>query len=488
MIKNNVTNQDSSLSKIPNQVQDYNVGEASSNKLDHLELVSRSIYISYNLASQAEKLISNLGFKNKRILFVTDEKIWKNCARFFDASFLKKILILKSPKPDEKNLKKIAIAAKNCDLILALGSGTINDLCKFTSAKTKIPYAIFASAASMNGYLSKNASITILGHKKTLSATLPIAVFCDLKILKKSPLRLTKAGIGDSLCFYSCWFDWYLSHKILGTKFDQKPFEILREKMEFLVKNFHKFSIRDEDFLKILIEILLLSGQGMTIAGGSYPASQSEHLIAHAIEMKYPKLAQKNLHGAMIAATSLTAAKLQKYLLDNHQFCHPELVSGSIQSKLQKFFGKKIAAECKKEYEQKLLAIQQIKKLNGKKLNGKNPNWKKIKTELQKIHFDESRLKEIFSHFKIKTSPKSLGLSSQQYQECVTYAKFIRNRFTCLDFIKSEDDDGSIEETLHLLSSIKNRKHLLSAIKNEDKRKSITFKSKTEMKKFFAKL
>jgi hypothetical protein len=127
----------------------------------------------------------------------------------------------------------------------------------------------------------------------------------------------------------------------------------------------------------------------------------------------------------MIAVTTLTAAKMQKHLLDNHQFCHPELVSGSIHPKLQKFFGKKIAAECKKEYEQKLLAIQQIK----------NPNWSKIKTELQKIHFDESRLKEIFTHFKIKTSAKSLGLSSQQYQECVTYAKFIRNRFTCLDLI-----------------------------------------------------
>ncbi len=431
MIKNIVNNQNSSVLKILKRVQEEDFKEAGSKKIRHPKIVLGSVYISYGLASQAEKLISNLGFKNKKILFVTDEKIWKNCARFFDTSFFKKILILKSPKPDEKNLKKIVIAAKNCDLILALGSGTINDLCKFTSAKTKIPYAIFASAASMNGYLSKNASITILGHKKTLSATLPIAVFCDLKILKKSPLRLTKAGIGDSLCFYSCWFDWYLSHKILGTKFDQKPFEMLKEKMEFLVKNFQKFSARDEEFLKILIEILLLSGQGMTISGGSYPASQSEHLIAHAIEMKYPKLAQKNLHGAMIAVATLTAAKLQKHLLSTtYQHRHPELVSGSIHPTLQKFFGKKIAAECKKEYEQKLLSIQQIKNPNGK-----NPNWSKIKTELQKIHFDESRLKEIFSHFKIKTSAKSLGLSSQQYQKCVTYAKFIRNRFTCLDLI-----------------------------------------------------
>ena len=469
--------------------------------------------------------------QDRKIIFVTDEKIWKNCQKFFPKNFLESLeknLILKNPKADEKNLKKIASAAKNCDLILALGSGVINDLCKFTSAQKNIPYAIFASAASMNGYLSKNASITISGHKKTLPATLPIAVFCDLKILKAAPLELTKAGIGDSLCFYSCWFDWYLSHKILGTKFDEKPFELLRKKMEFFVKNFQKFSIRDEEFLKILIEILMLSGQGMTMAGGSYPASQSEHLIAHAIEMKYPKLAEKNLHGAQIAVTTLTAARLQESLLSSsalsklgqeilkqvqddggfddggvddggveddggekssqklrhfqtprnfHTLRHPELVSGSLAT-LQKFFGKKIAKECQKEYDQKLLEISKAKPTN----------WKKIKTELQKIHLDESHLKEIFSHFKIKTSAKSLGLSNQQYQECVMHSKFIRNRFTCLDLVKSEDDDASIEQTLHLLSSAENRKHLLSEVKNIKKGKSVTFKSKTEMRKFFTKL
>ena len=368
--------------------------------------------------------------QDRKIIFVTDEKIWKNCQKFFPKNFLESLeknLILKNPKADEKNLKKIASAAKNCDLILALGSGVINDLCKFTSAQKNIPYAIFASAASMNGYLSKNASITILGHKKTLSATLPIAVFCDLKILKAAPLELTKAGIGDSLCFYSCWFDWYLSHKILGTKFDEKPFELLRKKMEFFVKNFQKFSIRDEEFLKILIEILMLSGQGMTMAGGSYPASQSEHLIAHAIEMKYPKLAEKNLHGAQIAVTTLTAARLQKNLLtlDSVQLQLAEALD--LQTKdgknVEKFFGKKIAQQCQKEYDQKLLEIAKTKPAN----------WKKIKTELQKIHLNESRLKEIFSHFKIKTTPRSLGLSNQQYQDCVEYAKFTRNRFTCLD-------------------------------------------------------
>ncbi len=378
--------------------------------------MTKNIKISYSLRPQ------ELKFAGKKILFVTDEKIWKNCARFFTPDFLAQNhqkLILKNPKADDKNLKKISAALKNCDFILALGSGTINDLCKYNSAQKNIPYAIIASAASMNGYLSKNASITISGHKKTLPATLPEMVFCDLEILKSAPARLTKAGIGDSLCFYSCWFDWYLSHKILGTKFDEKLFTELQPKVDFLLKNYRKFSLRDEKLLKILIEILLLSGQAMTKAGGSYPASQSEHMISHTIDMKYPKISEEKLHGELIAVTTLSAAKLQKNILTGNA---SEIFSDDKNAikNVTNFFGKKVAAQCLEEYHQKI--VQKPKPLD-----------EKLKKELQKIHLEESRLKEIFSHFKISKSPKSLGLSKQEYQDCMTYAKFTRNRFTCLD-------------------------------------------------------
>lgn len=361
----------------------------------------------------------------QKVLFVSDEKIWKNCADFFPKNFAKKVenfLLLKNPKADEKNLKKISTALKNCEVILCLGSGTLNDLCKFTAAQKNINYAIFPSAASMNGYLSRNASITISGHKKTLAATLPKVVFCNLEILAKAPAELTKSGIGDVSCFYSCWFDWYLSHKILGTKFDEKPFLVLQKKMQFLLKNFAKFSLKDEKFLEILLEIILLSGLGMTRCGGSYPASQSEHMIAHTFEMKYPKIAAKNLHGNVIAATVLTSNKLQQKILQMPDF--PELVADVDAKKITKFFGKKIVAACLEEYQEKI-TLQQLVTRQG---------WGKIKKELEKIYVDSAALKAVFAHFKIATSVKSLGLSDQQYQDCVAHAKFTRNRFTCLDF------------------------------------------------------
>ena len=177
--------------------------------------------------------------------------------------------------------------------------------------------------------MSQNASITINGHKKTLAAAQPLAVFCDLDILKSAPIELTKAGIGDAMCFYSCWFDWYLSHLVLDTAFDLRPFEILQAKMADFVAHYHSFSLQDDVLLERLIDILLLSGEGMTMVGGSYPASQSEHLIAHVLTMKYPHIAQDILHGRQIAVTSLTSASMQEALLKAEhapQICHKMLL------------------------------------------------------------------------------------------------------------------------------------------------------------------
>lgn len=382
------------------------------------------------------KIVVKLGYEKAKIILISDKKIWQKNSKFFAEDFLEEVgnvFLLDDPKADEKQLAKVLKNCRNHDLIIAFGSGTISDLCKISSAKLQIPYLVIPSAASMNGYLSRNASITISGHKKTVAATLPIAVLCDLKLLSQAPVELTKAGIGDIFCFYSCWFDWYLSHAIFATKFDEKIFKNLAPKMNFLRKNFAEFSLRDEKFLQLLLEILLLSGLGMTRAGGSYPASQSEHLIAHCLEMKYQQKMQKILHGAQIAVTTLTAAELQQQLLERDSL---ELKKTEFpQKNLEKFFGKKVAQQCKEEFLLKRSVGFGIAETLGPSSTLPTKNWRKIRAELKKIHVNSSELKKIFSHFKIKTSHKSFAISSQRYQACVANAKFIRNRFTILDIL-----------------------------------------------------
>lgn len=388
------------------------------------------VFIDNNLSNQAIELISKLGnYKNK--VFISDKKIFDNCKVFFKENFLENfsnVILLENPKADDATISKISEKLSKCDLIVALGSGTINDLCKYISFNSEADYIIFASAPSMNGYLSKTSSLIINGHKKTITTKVADAVFCDLDILKSSPAEMVKAGIGDSLCFYSCWFDWLLSHLLIETDFNGKCFEIINKKIVFFIENYRNFNIKDEALLKLLIEILLLSGIAMYLSNGSYPASQSEHLIAHAFEMKYPHKAQGILHGLQIATTTLTSLEIQEELInqDNiflRDYSYPE-------QKISNFFSTEVAMECKSEYLIKYNIIKSGHKFIKNELEN---NWQSYVDVLSRIIMPQQLLKEIFWHFKIDFGHKYLGLTYQEYQELISLSKFIRRRFTCLD-------------------------------------------------------
>jgi glycerol-1-phosphate dehydrogenase [NAD(P)+] len=116
------------------------------------------------------------------------------------------------PHADASTVAALRRASASADALVAVGSGTINDLCKYAAAQDGKPYAVFATAPSMNGYTSKNAAITVDGHKKSLAAAAPVGVFVDLTVLAAAPARMIRAGLGDSMCRSTAQADWLLSH------------------------------------------------------------------------------------------------------------------------------------------------------------------------------------------------------------------------------------------------------------------------------------
>ena len=133
------------------------------------------------------------------------------------------------PSPTSRRSTGCAAATADADALIAVGSGTINDLCKYASALDGKPYAVFATAPSMNGYTSVNAAITIEGHKKSLPAQAAAGVFFDLEVLAAAPARLIRAGLGDSLCRCTAQADWLLAHLLLGRPYRLAPYALLAE-------------------------------------------------------------------------------------------------------------------------------------------------------------------------------------------------------------------------------------------------------------------
>ena len=64
--------------------------------------------------------------------------------------------------PNEEKIAEIeACLSTDTDLIIGIGSGVINDLCKHVSFIHGIRYVIVATAPSMDGYASVGAALTL---------------------------------------------------------------------------------------------------------------------------------------------------------------------------------------------------------------------------------------------------------------------------------------------------------------------------------------
>ena len=124
--------------------------------------------IDKNAVARLPKHIETLGYKNP--FLVADVNTWDAAGtqvtkelETANISYKKYIFKDKELVPDEKTLGSLMMAfPRDCDVIIAIGSGTLNDLCKFSSFQLGLDYMVFATAPSMDGFVSIGAALTIM--------------------------------------------------------------------------------------------------------------------------------------------------------------------------------------------------------------------------------------------------------------------------------------------------------------------------------------
>jgi glycerol-1-phosphate dehydrogenase [NAD(P)+] len=284
-----------------------------------LQVPTRSVAIASSLAGREQELVRGLDLGG-RLVVVSDPTTREVLgARVEDAlasiAEIQSLVLPDRPHADDAAAARLRAATAAADALIAVGSGTINDLCKYVAAGAGKPYAVFGTAPSMNGYTSVNAAITVAGHKKSLPAAAARGVFLDLQVLAAAPPRMIRAGLGDSLCRPTAQADWLLAHLLLGRPYREAPFALLAEDEAALFAEPAALLSGDLAAMARLARTLVLSGFGMTLCGGSYPASQGEHLISHYMEMMAPSLPEA-FHGEQIGVTTLAVARLYEALLD----------------------------------------------------------------------------------------------------------------------------------------------------------------------------
>jgi glycerol-1-phosphate dehydrogenase [NAD(P)+] len=397
-----------------------------------LKVATRSVRVARSLAGSEGDLVAPLGL-GRCLAVVSDRtthavlgaRVERALAGLGEVVSL--VLPDARPHADGETVALIREATARCDALVAVGSGTINDLCKYASAQDRKPYVVFGTAPSMNGYTSVNAAITLHGHKKSLTAHAPLGAFMDLSIMAAAPVRMIRSGLGDSLCRPTAQADWLLAHLLLDQPYRIMPFALLAPDEKPMLEETEALVSGDIEAMERLVRTLLLSGFGTAIHGNSQPASQGEHLISHYADMLGDPAWPPSFHGEQIGVTTLSMARLQAAMLDGPP---PTLLPDkNSEAGFVARFGEALGKSCWTEFAQKRLDGPRADALNQRIAR----RWPQIRTAIAAVTHPLPLLEKALACAGAPMKPQDVSWPEPFYRTALRHAREIRNRYTFLD-------------------------------------------------------
>ena len=206
---------------------------------------------------------------------------------------------------------------QDVDGVLSVGSGSCNDICRYSTYLEKKEFAIFGTAHSMDGFASNSAPILKEGFKITYFCHQPSVIIADTKILAKAPVELKRAGFGDMMAKYIAMADWRIATLIYGEHYCARVADLVRDAMKQISALAPYVSCDDESAVKAIMEALALTGIAMQCTGTSRPASGAEHVVSHFWECKkIEKGLFADYHGKKVGVATLMIAEIYHKVAD----------------------------------------------------------------------------------------------------------------------------------------------------------------------------
>ena len=173
-------------------------------------------------------------------------------------------------EPDERSVGSAVMHFDpDCDMIVTVGTGCLNDIGKIVANVSGKPYMIVGTAPSMDGYSSATSSMIRDGLKVSLNSKCPEVVVGDLDVLSASPLRMIQAGIGDMAAKYVSIGEWQLSRLINGEYYCSDVADMVSVALKKCADNADGIMKRDPQAVKAVMEGMVLAGIAANSAGGS---------------------------------------------------------------------------------------------------------------------------------------------------------------------------------------------------------------------------
>lgn len=365
--------------------------------------------------------------------------------------------------PDEYGIGSVlTMLPKDCGLLLAVGSGTINDLARFVSYKLSIPYYIIATAPSMDGFTSNVAAMITNHAKTTYEAQKPAAVIGDLSILAAAPMDLIAAGVGDVIGKYVCLTDWKLSNLITGEYFCPYVEQLVRESIRKVSDASKRIMNRDKQAVADLMEGLVLSGIAMSYIGNSRPASGSEHHLSHFWEMMFLQEGEHGAwHGTKVGVGTVAALRLYEMLaqlsIDFASLSNYTFTMADWEKNIQTIYGQAAPS---------VIALERRAHKNSTEaVRLRLPALMKHMPQLLAMVQDlpsSAQIRDMLLSLHAPCHPAEIAVDKQMFYNSIVYAKELRSRYGLLQILQDlgvqEQFAGMLAEELYDMAHSQNNK------------------------------
>lgn len=325
---------------------------------------------------------------------------------------------------------------------VAVGSGTITDITRFVSHRTRSQFISIPTAPSVDGFTSIGAPMIIEGVKKTVYCHAPIAIFADIRTLMAAPRPMIAAGFGDMLGKYTSIADWRMGRLLWDEPYDEEIARRTLRAVQLCADNANGIGQAAPDAIRILFDALVESGYCMLDFGQSRPASGAEHQYSHFWEMKLLQEGRPAiLHGAKVGVATVLVAGLYDRIRTLSRTQVADLVESAGQPDrdaelaiIHDIYGRE-ADEVIRDHAHFLdLTPEGFEEVKRRILN----HWDDIQAIAAQVP-PATEVAHLLQATGGPTTVAELGLSAEEEQLAISYAHYLRDRFTVRKLVRVLD-------------------------------------------------
>lgn len=329
---------------------------------------------------------------------------------------------------------------------IALGSGTVNDLCKCSSHHQGRPYMVVATAASMDGYVASGASITRDGIKSTFACPAPLGVVADVDLICTAPAQMTASGYADLFAKIPAGADWMLAHYLGKEPIDHTAWSIAQGGVRAALAHPVACSQNEPQAIQALTQGLLMGGFAMqAYPQSSRPASGADHQFSHMLNMDNYVMPDGTMpsHGFQVAIGTLVSLYFYRLLMmedaagwDVYHVQTPWPTQQEMMDEARRMFaGTPFADFAAGEVAAKYSTRDQV----TEELFTMQHNWcyrvEDLRAQLCTVEEAQEKLRQVGAPWQAR----QLGMTKEQFLSTILRSQRIRRRFTVLDFAQRID-------------------------------------------------